>query len=193
MADKELVRYWIVTSYEIYILMIHVAKELDLSESPLSINPIIKCISNLLDRNIFLGLGVGCTTAVKFKISSIHVTETQALHGSPNNLIQATQINFLRFTWTNRGITRQSHMHRDLQAVSEVYTLQTPRKHYPVRYTVRISLRKLELLHFHRKPCSRPSFLWATRSERQGAFMKSTFKEIENPDGYLIVEAPIWE
>ena len=46
-----------------YILMVHVAKEFDLSKCPLRINPVVKCISNFLDRNLLIGLRVFCAAA----------------------------------------------------------------------------------------------------------------------------------
>lgn len=51
--------------FGLYIVMIHMAKELYLSERPLGIDPIVKCIPNLLDCNLFFCLRVCCTAAIR--------------------------------------------------------------------------------------------------------------------------------
>jgi hypothetical protein len=45
--------------------MVHVAKEFDLSKCPLGINPVIECISDFLDCNLLVGLGIFRAAAIK--------------------------------------------------------------------------------------------------------------------------------
>lgn len=45
--------------------MIHVAQQLDLTERPLRINPVIKRIPYLLNRNFFLRIRISSATAIK--------------------------------------------------------------------------------------------------------------------------------
>lgn len=49
------------------ILMIHVTKELDLTESPLGINLIVKCVCYFLNRNALVCFRVHSRTAKKKK------------------------------------------------------------------------------------------------------------------------------
>lgn len=44
--------------------MIHMTKEFDLTEGSFSINPVIKCIPNLLYGNLLFCLGIDWTTAL---------------------------------------------------------------------------------------------------------------------------------
>ena len=57
-----------------YIIMIHVTKELDLTERSFSINPVIKCIPNLFYSNLFLCLRI-CGTAAIRKVAILSITK----------------------------------------------------------------------------------------------------------------------
>lgn len=64
--------------FGLYIVMIHMAKELYLSERPLGIDPIVKCIPNLLDCNLFFCLRVCCTAAIrKYQLPLLKLSKNQ--------------------------------------------------------------------------------------------------------------------
>lgn len=49
-----------------YIFMFHVTKEFDFSQCPLSINYIVKRVTNLLDGNLFVCFGINSSTNKKY-------------------------------------------------------------------------------------------------------------------------------
>ena len=109
---------------KLYIVMIHMAKELYLSERPLGIDPIVKCIPNLLDCNLFFCLRVCCTTAtrecqpplLKFE-SKISYTQTHI-----------DQQNLSIFIKPVRNNTLISYLHKQLEhyCISKNSPLCTP-------------------------------------------------------------------
>lgn len=56
--------------------MVHVAKQLDLAESPLSIDLVIKSISNLLDGHMLVGLRI--QGGAETKLQSLNLLKHKA-------------------------------------------------------------------------------------------------------------------
>lgn len=45
-----------------YIFMVHVANEFNFPQSPFSINNVVKCVTNLLDGNFLVCMGINSGT-----------------------------------------------------------------------------------------------------------------------------------
>jgi hypothetical protein len=67
--------------------MIHVTKELDFSQSPFSIDYIVKCITDLLNSNLFVRIKINSSTKKKHRSSERKIISNKQTSNSSMLLV----------------------------------------------------------------------------------------------------------